>query len=220
MSRDFGAVDGLNPGNGGGGGAEGGVGDAVEGREGARAPGSGGGALGGRAAEFSVVLRGLAIGGFVNGLGFGGGCCGIDCGGGLGGAPGGRGAELDGIRGADALDSGSDAYGESRSAPVSTAPLVFFSFGIPPAKRPPNCGASAMELIPPDVSLLLLNLFPSLIAAAAPGGLGTAGAPMTGPGEFLGLSSKGPDLSFVTAFFNLAPLRMSPRRAPYECVSD
>ena len=56
------------------------------------------------------------------------------------GAAGGFGAEEVGGIGADCLDvSGSDKYDDSRSAPVSTPPPVFLSFGIPtPAKIPPN----------------------------------------------------------------------------------
>ena len=55
------------------------------------------------------------------------------------GAPklGGFGAETEG-------SPGSDKYVESEFAPVSTPPLLFFNLGIPPANRPPSCGADSM----------------------------------------------------------------------------
>lgn len=50
--------------------------------------------------------------------------------------------------GADCRDvSGSDKYDESRSAPVSIPPLLFFNLGIPPASMPANCGASATQFV-------------------------------------------------------------------------
>ena len=137
-------------------------------------------------------------------------------------------AEEAGGFGADGLDvSGSDIYDDSRSAPVSTPPPVFLSFGIPtPAKIPPNWGAAVATLLSalPVVSLLLLTRFdpPEALGiggARPPGGLprpGTAGAPpIGGPAEAPDiLPTAGADRSFVTAFFNLAPLVMSVRRAP------
>lgn len=65
------------------------------------------------------------------------------------GAVGSFGAEEAGGFGADGLDvSGSDIYDDSRSAPVSTPPPVFLSFGIPtPVKIPPNCGAAIVALL-------------------------------------------------------------------------
>lgn len=143
------------------------------------------------------------------------------------GAVGGFGAEKVGAFGADCLDiSGSDMYDESRSAPVSTPPPVFLSFGIPtPAKIPPSCGAALAPLLTPTpvVSLLLLALVdpPALgTGGARPlGGLprpGTAGAPpFGGPAEMPGVfPTMGADRSFVTAFFSLAPFVISVRRAP------
>ena len=151
------------------------------------------------------------------------------------GAVGGFGAEEVGAFGADCLDvSGSDMYGDSRPAPVSTPP-VFLSFGIPtPAKIPPNCGAAFAPVLspPPVVSLLLLARFdppapgPGTGGARPLGGLprpGTAGAPPIGgptkaPDDF---PTMGADRSFVTAFFSLAPLVMSVNRAPWiRCQSS
>lgn len=121
--------------------------------------------------------------------GFGGGIGGAEPGG-LG-APGGFGADIAGGFGACGLRecSGSERYGESPSAPVRTPP-DFRSLGMPPAKRPPNCGAAVMPLspaLPPATSLLLLTLFaaatPGTGGARPPGALaipGTGGAPMTG----------------------------------------
>jgi hypothetical protein len=51
------------------------------------------------------------------------------------GMEGGRGAELTGSRGVGLLVSESEC---APSAPVSIPPRVFFSFGMPPAKSPPN----------------------------------------------------------------------------------
>ena len=145
------------------------------------------------------------------------------------GAGGGFGADEAGGFGANGLDvSGSELYDDSRSAPVSTPPPVFLNFGIPtPAKIPPNCGAAVAALLSvlPVVSLLLLARFDPLVPApgiegARPvGGLprpGTAGAPPTGGAADATdvLPSRGADRSLVTAFFNLAPLVISVRRAP------
>ena len=145
------------------------------------------------------------------------------------GAIGGFGAEEVGGFKADCLDvSGSDMYDGSGSAPVSTPPPVFLSFGIPiPAKIPPNCGAAVAPLLspPPVVSLLLLARFDPPVPAPGTGGArplgglprpGTAGAPPFGgpvaaPDAF---PTMGADRSFVTAFFNFAPLVISVRRAP------
>lgn len=145
------------------------------------------------------------------------------------GAVGSFGAEEAGGFGAEGLDvSGSDIYDDSRSAPVSTPPPVFLSFGIPtPAKIPPNCGAAIAALLspPPVVSLLLLARFGPAAPAPGTGGAralgilprpGTAGAPpLSGPAEAPDIfPTMGADRSFVTAFFNLAPLVISVRRAP------
>lgn len=132
---------------GGGGGAEGGAEEWIA-AEGLREPGGGGGFLptgGGGGfddAELAVFLR-LAIEGWKVGAD---GRPGI-----AGAAPGGgRGAETVGGFGADLdVDSGSERYDESRLAPVSTPPPVFRSFGMPPAKRPPSCGAASMPVDPP-----------------------------------------------------------------------
>lgn len=110
--------------------------------------------------------------------------------------------------------------------PVSTAPLAFRSLGIPPANKPPNCGAMAMA-DPVDASavlaLLLLNLFTAAEATAA-AGLGMGGAAMVGglarpeeDGPEGLFSTIGLLRSFVVAFLSLnAPELMSPRRAPLE----
>ena len=144
------------------------------------------------------------------------------------GAVGGFGAEEVGGLGAGGLEvSGSDTYDESRSAPVSTPPPVFLSFGIPtPAKIPPNCGAALVAMLspPPIVSLLLLTRFDPPAPAPGTGGAsalgvlprpGTAGAPPFGGAEAPDVfPTMGADRSFVIAFFNLAPLVISVRRAP------
>lgn len=62
-------------------------------------------------------------------------------------AEGGLGADPTGGLGAEVVDSGSDRYEESAFAPVSMPPLLFFNLGIPPAKRPPNCGAASMPVV-------------------------------------------------------------------------
>lgn len=229
----------------GGGAAADGFLDVIGGGGGLAPLGGGGGARGGsseldrkEASEFGLWTG--FEGGFLrfatSGLAAVDGCGGEDsvvCGLGLKafnlGAVGSFGAEEVGGFGADSLDvSGSDIYDESRSAPVSTPPPVFLSFGIPtPAKIPPNCGAALAPLLspPPVVSLLLLALFdppapgPGIGGARPLGGLpktGTAGAPpFSGPAEAPDVfPTMGADRSFVTAFFSLAPLVISVRRAP------
>ena len=153
------------------------------------------------------------------------------------GADGGFGAEGVGGFGADGLNvSKSDIYDDSRSAPVSTPPPVFLNFGIPtPANIPPNCGAvfAPLRSTPPVVSLLLLALVGSPAPAPGIGGarplgsfprLETAGTPpFRGPAETPDVfpPTMGADRSFVTVFFNLAPLEISVRSAPYnECQSS
>lgn len=231
--------------SGGAGAAADGLLDVIGGREGLAPLGGGGGARGGsseldrkEASEFGL-WAGFG-GGFLRfasiGLAAADGCGGEDsvvCGLGLKafnlGAVGAFGVKEVGGFGADSLDvSGSDMYDESRSAPVSTPPPVFLSFGIPtPAKIPPNCGAALAPLPspPPVVSLLLLALFdppepaPGTGGARPLGGLprpGTASAPPFGgpiavPDVF---PTMGADRSFVTAFFSLAPFVISVRRAP------
>lgn len=115
-------------------------------------------------------------------------------------------------------------WDDCSSAPVSTPPLVFFNFGIPPAKRPPNCGADSIVAAGGlSESLLLRFLFPppGTGGASPVGGRipGTGGAPLTGPPESDFLSITGADLSLVTVDFNLAPLLISDKRAPYQKMS-
>jgi hypothetical protein len=105
------------------------------------------------------------------------------------------------------------------SAPVLTPPDLR-SLGMPPANRPPSCGADAMALSP--VSLLLRALFPGP-GGARPGGAGglpipgTGGAPAMGAAldASLGLPTMGEErsLTWVT-FLSLAPLPMSDSSAP------
>jgi hypothetical protein len=145
--------------------------------------------------------------------------------GGAGGAPGGFGADARGGLGTELRDvSGSDRYGVALcSAPVLTPP-DFLSFGMPPANKPPSCGADAIELSPPPVSLLLLARFPPPGAGGtSPGGAGalpmpgTGGAPPIGGalGPSLTLPTVGADRSLTTVtFFSLAPLPMSDSSAP------
>ena len=100
-------------------------------------------------------------------------------------------------------------------------PLVFFSFGIPAANNPPNCGAPpTLAVVSDPMSLLLRARFPPGAGGAKPpGGFnipGTGGAPAIGPpppSDFL--SIMGADRSCVTAFFSFAPFVMSVNRASY-----
>lgn len=144
-----------------------------------------------------------------------------------GGAPGGLGAlggfdaDSDGGCGVVRDDSVSDRYEESASAPVLTPP-DFLSFGMPPANRPPSCGAADMALAPPPpVSLFDLALPSGTDGARPPGGFGippgTGGAPITGPPPvlFFSFPSTGADRSLIcVTFFNLVPFSMSPNSAP------
>lgn len=151
---------GRGAGLGGGGGAEGGVGaldggggggaaadgfrDVIGGGGGFPPLGGGGGARGGRSEVdfngFGGGLRRFATMG-LDGCGgddsmvFGVGLSAFNLG-----AVGGFGAAKVGGLGGDVLDiSGSEAYEESLSAPVSTPPPVFLNFGMPtPAKIPPS----------------------------------------------------------------------------------
>lgn len=123
------------------------------------------------------------------------------------GSPGGRGAAAAGGRGADGLEVSESEYEDSPPAPVFTPPLLFFSFGIPPANIPPSCGAVAMppaSLVPPPVSLLARARFPppGTGGARPPGAFipGIGGAPAIGGGpefELLLLSMMGADLSLT-----------------------
>ena len=165
------------------GGSGGGIGDAEE--------GGGGGAGGGLMLDFLVVGGGggalpmgnIADEGFDNGFGgtflklaSGLGTAGdVSTDTGLGRKPlirgiegaeppgsGGGGAELIGGLGALGLDVSESEC--DASAPVEMPPLVFLSFGMPPANSPPSCGASARPAsifpLPAPVSLLLLARFP------------------------------------------------------------
>lgn len=151
---------------------------------------------------------------------------------GIGGAaPGGLGAAPLGGLGAVVREvSGSDRYGELLSAPVLTPP-AFRSFGIPPANKPPSCGGPAdavLSLAPsPPVSLLLLARPPGTGGARPEGGAGAlpmpgiGGAPPTGGplGPSDTFATIGADLSLTcVTFFNLAPLLISERRAPYDML--
>jgi len=177
--------------------------------------------MGFNAGFFRCAARGLSPEGWGGADSAEGGGGGLDAG-----PVGGLGAAAGGGRGAVLGRSGSEAYCESRPAPVSTPPR-FLSLGMPPAKSPPSCGASGRP--PPDllvVSLLLRSRLTAPAPAAAgagPGGRrpGIAGAPGTAPPlEPLPLSIMAPDLSFVTAFFNPAPFRISPSRAFYLALSQ
>jgi hypothetical protein len=146
--------------------------------------------------------------------------------GGAEGAPGGFGADPRGGLGTELRDvSGSERYGVLLcSAPVLTPP-DFLSFGIPPANNPANCGADAMALSPPPVSLLLRARFPppGTGGASPPGGAGglpipgTGGAPdmagALGPSDTLPTMGEDRSLICVT-FLSLAPLPMSDSSAP------
>jgi hypothetical protein len=141
---------------------------------------------------------------------------------------GGRGAVAAGKRGADGLEVSESEYEDSPPAPVFTPPLLFFSFGIPAAKMPPNCGAVSTPLepfVPPPVSLLARARLPPLgIGGARPPGAfipGIGGAPAIGGGPEFELplfSTMGADLSLTWAtFFNRAvagPFDMSDNSAP------
>lgn len=151
--------------------------------------------------------------------------------GGAGGAPGGFGAAPRGGFGTELrVVSGSDRYGALLwSAPVFTPP-AFLSFGMPPANKPPNCGAVAMAFSPPPVSLLLLARFPpGGTGGASPGGAGglpmpgTGGAPPMGGalGPSLTLPTIGADLSLTcVTFFNFMPFPMSDNSAPCDMSAN
>ena len=88
-----------------------------------------------------------------------------------------------------------------------TPPALFRNFGIPPANRPPNCGAvsvadaaaAAPALFEPW-SLLLRALFPPGGAGGRRPGTGTGGAPPDGGAtleEFDLVSTMGADRSLI-----------------------
>lgn len=154
-------------------------------------------------------------------------------GGAPGGLPGGEGAKPFGNEGAGlrlvggggvlrggglrALVSGSESY-----APVLTPPL-FRSLGMPPANKPPSCGALSMAAAagrsPPlePWSLLLRARFCPAGAGGRRPGIGGA-PPIGGPAFAFGfVSTIGADRSFIcVTFFSRAPLLMSLSRAPCE----
>lgn len=91
-------------------------------------------------------------------------------------------------------------------------PPLFFNLGIPPAKRPPSCGAALIADATDPSSLLLLARFPGTGGASPPGGFGApprpgmGGAPPTGgPEEFGVLPTIGAERSLVTAFLRALP---------------
>lgn len=146
------------------------------------------------------------------------------CGAAPDGGGGGAGAANGGGLGADEDLCVSESDSEDcSSAPVSMPPLVFFNFGMPPAKRPPNWGADSIEAAPlpppgPE-SLLLLFLFPDGTGGARDGGgliPGTGGAPAIGPPPPAPafVSTMGAERSFVCTDFSFRPLLISPSRAP------
>lgn len=77
-------------------------------------------------------------------------------GGGAPGGPGGLGGTAPGTGGAAPLGGGVDTLRDVGSGSESYAPVLippdFLSFGIPPANKPPNCGAAGS--IPPPAGLL------------------------------------------------------------------
>lgn len=111
---------------------------------------------------------------------------------------------------------------------MSTPPRLR-SFGIPPAKRPPNCAAGPLDVpsSPDTPSLLLRNRLaagPDGTGGASPDGAfipGTGGAPPTGgaaepPPEVV---ICGADRSLVIVFFNRVPLWISDSNAPCSLIS-
>lgn len=236
---DVGAVaEGWGGGGGGAGGAdtlrvaEGGGGGARP------TPGKGGGARGGTSSGVDFVENvddGLEVGlggGFLRfaSMGFTTGGEGASAEGGGGGrtfgvfgTAGGLGAPPTGADDLGVRESVSLRYAESGAAPVSIPPR-FLSLGIPPANKPPSCGAdgSADAPSPPcpprPPSLLLRIRLPGAGGAKPVGGFnipGIGGAPPTGgaagPPEPFEIS--GADLSFVTVFFSRAPLVISVNNA-------
>lgn len=196
-------------------------------------PGNGGGGRGGASGavfvdeDLEIGLRGTFRRFATNGLTGGGGDS-VDGGRGGGRVPGGLGAA--GSFGADATGgfgrtlSESDRYGESRLAPVSTPPRLR-NLGIPPAKRPPSCGADGTLALlsgPERPSLLLRSRFAAGTGGARPvGGFlkpGTGGAPpIGGPADLPpSLEIIGADLSLVIVFFKRVPLVMSDKSALYQ----
>ena len=111
-------------------------------------------------------------------------------------------------------------------APVSTLPPVLRSFGMPPAKRPPSCGATPDAAPPPPSppSLLLLALELLGGGGASPPGDGLEGMPGTfgaepivgagGPSETFPTIGADRSLTTVT-FLSLAPCSILLRSAPY-----
>lgn len=110
-------------------------------------------------------------------------------------------------------DDSADKDDDLVAAPVSIPPLRFFNLGIPPAKRPPSCGASAIIPKPPLLSLLLRTL--DVVASLGFSSPGIGGALGAAPPPSFGRSRIGAERSFVTAFFNRVPFVISESSAPY-----
>ena len=165
--------------------------------------------------EFTLATEGRRL--FLSAATPGGGGAAAE--GGNGGAPpggrsakpfGGAGGALGALPGElRALVSGSESY-------MFTPPALFRSFGIPPAKIPPSCGADSIPIAAlPPWSLLLRARFP--LAGAGGRSPGTGGAPPAGgpaDAELVLASMIGADRSFTTVFLSRVPLDISPSNAP------
>ncbi|KAK0291400.1 hypothetical protein LTS00_008400 [Friedmanniomyces endolithicus] len=166
--------------------------------------------------EFTLATEGRRL--FLSAATPGGGGAAAE--GGNGGAPpggrntkpfGGAGGALGALPGElRALVSGSESY-------MFTPPALFRSFGIPPAKMPPSCGADSMPGagLPPWSLLLRTRLPPAGAGGRSPG---TGGAPPAGgpaDAELVLASIMGADRSFTTVFLSRVPLDISPSKAPY-----
>lgn len=109
-----------------------------------------------------------------------------------------------GVAGAflELLVSGSESY-------MFTPPPRDFNLGIPPANKPPNCGAASIPPAAAGCSLLLLALFALSDAPGgfSPPGTGIGGAPAGGAlPESFDLSMMGADRSLIcVTFFSFAP---------------
>lgn len=122
---------------------------------------------------------------------------------GIGGAdiPGMAGAAPAGLPGIDGAEGGGGALLESFLS-------MWCSLGIPPARISPSCGAPIGIIGAPDGTAGAEGAGPEEDAAPLPP------LPTTPPPTFGAL------LSLVSAFFNLIPFLMSPRRASLPCITE
>lgn len=131
------------------------------------------------------------------------------------------GAEGGAEGGNDGGDERPPIEGDATEVPSSvneTPPPRCFSLGIPPAKRPANCGAPGAAAGDESLLWVLIAGIEDPGTLGAPGGLGGLPKPELAPGDGADDSLILPSIigalrSSVTVFFKRVPFRISPSSA-------